>query len=116
MRLFIAILVGKILKFFGGFVGRSTDLPGNVALKICPELLSKLKLDGKTIAVTGSNGKTTTSNMIAHILRETEGKNGKIIINNKEGANIISGCTTTLVGGSNLFGRVKADYIVLEVD
>lgn len=116
MRLFIAILIGKLLKFVGGFINRSTDLPGNVALKICPDLLSKLKIEGKTIAVTGSNGKTTTSNMIAHILSETEGKKGKKIINNKEGANIISGCTTTLIGGSNLFGRVKADYIVLEVD
>ena len=116
MRLFFAILIGKLLKFFGGFVGRSTDLPGNIALKICPDLLKRLEVKGKVIAVTGSNGKTTTSNMIAHVLRETEGKRGKIVVNNKEGANIISGCTTTLIGASSLRGKVKADYIVLEVD
>ena len=116
MKLFLAILIGKILKFLGGFVNRSTDLPGNVALRICPDLLSRLRVEGKIIAVTGSNGKTTTSNMIAHILRQTEGKKGKTVINNSEGANIVSGCTTTLIAGATLKGVVKADYVVLEVD
>ncbi|MEG1448869.1 MAG: MurT ligase domain-containing protein [Oscillospiraceae bacterium] len=112
MRFLFAIIIGKILRFAGGFVNRSTNLPGHVALKICPDLLKKIKVTGKTIAVTGSNGKTTTSNLIAHILR----KNGYKVINNKEGSNMISGCTTTLVAACSMKGIVKTDFVVLEVD
>jgi len=67
MKQTIAILVGKILHFIGKPFGKSTNLPGEIALKICPDLISRFRIKGRVLAVTGSNGKTTTANMVAHI-------------------------------------------------
>ena len=112
MRFVLAILIGKLVRFAGRFVGRSTTLPGQIALKMDSAFLKKMKFDGKVIAVTGSNGKTTTSNLVAHILRE----NGHTVINNTEGSNLAAGVATTLLEHCTLGGRLHSDFVVLEVD
>ena len=58
MKLFFVILICKLLKFIGGIIGRGSSLPGQIALKLYPNILSKIKLPKYIIAVTGSNGKT----------------------------------------------------------
>ena len=68
MRLFLAIIVCKVLRFAGKLVGKGSSLPGQYALKVCPDLLGRVKLPQHIIAVTGSNGKTSTVEMIASIL------------------------------------------------
>ena len=68
-RAFTAIIVCKIVRGLAKLLGRGSSLPGKYALKICPDILSCLELPELTIAVTGSNGKTSTVEMIAHILR-----------------------------------------------
>ena len=45
-----------------------TDLPGRIALKLCPNLLGVLAKNVTTVIVTGTNGKTTTSRMIEQSL------------------------------------------------
>ena len=112
MKFTLAIIIGKVLRFAGKFVKRSTNLPGHIALKIYPDILKNLKISGKVIAITGSNGKTTTSNLVAHILRD----NGYKVIINKEGSNMVSGCVTTLIANCDLRGHINADFIVLETD
>ena len=112
MRLFIAICVCRILWFIGKLVGKGTAKPGDIARIICPRVLARLKFDGKIICVTGTNGKTTTSNLITHILR----KNGFTVINNSFGSNMLGGVTTALLCGCTMSGRVKADYSVIEID
>ena len=52
----ITILLCKLLAFVGGLVGKGSSLPGSVALKLCPDILSRLTLPKHVIAVTGSNG------------------------------------------------------------
>ncbi len=112
MRVFFTILVCKILHFIGHLIGRGSSIPGEIALKLCPNILGRVKLPEKIIAVTGSNGKTSTVEMIAHILR----KEGKSVIWNKEGSNQIAGVTTVILQNSTLGGRVKADILLLESD
>lgn len=112
MKRTIAILVGKILHFIGKPLGKSTNLPGEIALKICPNLISTFKIRGKVLAVTGSNGKTTTANMVAHILKSC----GYSVANNAKGSNLTGGVATTLITNSNISGYIDRDFVVLEVD
>ena len=69
MRKFLAILVCKLGHAVGSLVGKGSSLPGKYALKICPDILARVQLPSRIIAVTGSNGKTSTVEMIAAILR-----------------------------------------------
>ena len=86
----IAILACKLLRFAGKLLGKGSSLPGSVALKLDPDILQKIKLPDRVIAVTGSNGKTSTVEMIAHVLRQ----NGWKVAYNREGSNQIEGVTT----------------------
>ena len=112
MRKFLAILVCKLIRFVGSFVGRGSSLPGQIALKICPDILQRVQLPPEIIAVTGSNGKTSTSVMIAHVLTAA----GRKVVFNREGSNQIEGVTTMLLCSSTLTGRCKSDAAVIESD
>lgn len=94
--------------------GKGSSLPGMIALKIFPGILEWFAcqpLNG-VIMVTGTNGKTTTSNMLAQIM----GSEGYSVIANLEGANLITGVTTAFIRNSNLWGKINCEYAVLEVD
>ena len=108
----ITILVCKALCFAGRLLGRGTSLPGAIALKLCPDILSRIRLPENVIAVTGSNGKTSTVEMIAKVLTDA----GKQVVWNKEGSNQIEGVATLLLGKASLSGKVKGDIVLLESD
>ena len=112
MRKFLAILVCKLGRAVGRLVGKGSSLPGKYALKICPDILRRVQLPAHIIAVTGSNGKTSTVEMIAAILRS----GGKAVVYNEEGSNQIEGVTTTVLTNATLTGRVKADVLLIESD
>ena len=112
MKLKLAILLCKVLRFVGGLIGKGSSLPGQFALKVCPDVLGRLKLPKHIIAVTGSNGKTSTVEMIAAILRN----DGRQVVYNKEGSNQIEGVTTLLLTNCDLKGEVKGDVLLLESD
>ena len=112
MKVLFTIIVCKVLRWIGKRIGKGSSLPGKIALKICPDILDRVSLPKYIIAVTGSNGKTSTVEMIAHILME----NGKKVAWNKEGSNQIEGVTTLVLNSANLFGKVKADILLIESD
>ena len=112
MRLFLAIVVCKVLRFIGGLVGKGSSLPGQFALKVCPNVLGRVKLPPHIIAVTGSNGKTSTVEMIAAILSAS----GKRVVYNKEGSNQIEGVATLILSNCSLGGRMRGDVLLLESD
>ena len=112
MRMFLAILVCKLGRFVGKLVGKGSSMPGKFALKICPDILARVRLPEHIIAVTGSNGKTSTVEMIAAILRA----GGKIVVYNEEGSNQIEGVTTLVLTHATFGGRVKADVLLIESD
>ena len=112
MKTFLAILVCKILRFIGKQVGKGSSLPGKYALKLCPDILRRVQLPEHIIAVTGSNGKTSTVEMIAAILRA----DGKHVVYNEEGANQIEGVTTLVLNNATFGGKVNADVLLIESD
>ncbi len=115
MRRIAAIWLGKMLGFAGRLAGKKSSAgPGAFALKICPGLISDMndKVSRKIIVTCGTNGKTTTNNVICSAL-ESKGYN---VICNRVGANMLSGVATAYIESSDIFGRVKADFACLEID
>ncbi len=96
----IANLVANLSRLFGG---NGTSIGGLVATKLDKNILTKLSKNvSKIIVVTGTNGKTTTSNLIASCF-------SKPIIHNSKGANMYYGVVSA-------FLQNKGDVAVLEVD
>lgn len=116
MRFYLALYFAKVLNFIINIVDktRGSNLSGEKAMKIDPLMVKHFKgIDPeKVLFITGTNGKSTTNNLIAHIFKD----NGKTIVTNLEGANLIYGVATTLSKASNFAGRVKADYFIFETD
>ena len=115
MRKLIAIWLGKALTIAGRLMGKkSSSSPGAYALKICPKLIDDMKKRVKKgiIVTCGTNGKTTTNNLVCSAL---EAKGYKVLCN-KLGANMMSGIATTYLQEANIFGRISADYACLEID
>lgn len=91
IRAFVAMLLCKTFRTVLRLFNRGgTAMPGRCALKICPELLKIISKDVKTVAVTGTNGKTTSSRMIGQAFKSA----GKDYFANRSGANLITGITT----------------------
>ena len=82
-----------------------------LVLKICPDFLKHAnKFIDKKINITGTNGKTTTSGIVSHLLK----KKNLRIINNAKGANMLTGVVNAISISLNPF--VKSDFSVIESD
>ena len=113
LRAFLAICLCKLLRLFSRLLHRGgTAMPGRWALKVCPELLTILARGVKTVAVTGTNGKTTSARMIEEAFQEQ----GMSYFANRSGANLVSGITTEFVMNSSLTGKCRKEYAVIECD
>ena len=113
VRFLAALWMAKLSKPALKITGHGgTNFPGELALKICPDFLAYVSKPEKIIAVTGTNGKTTCSNMIIDIMEMS----GKKVLNNREGANINSGIATSLINGVSIFNKAKYDTAVFEID
>ena len=90
-----------------------TDFPGSLACRLCPDFLRYVGKPPTIVAITGTNGKTTVSNLLTDAL-EASGKN---VLSNRAGSNIVSGISTALLKGCDLLGRMRPyDLAVLEID
>uniref|UniRef100_I5AVB2 Lipid II isoglutaminyl synthase (glutamine-hydrolyzing) subunit MurT n=1 Tax=Eubacterium cellulosolvens (strain ATCC 43171 / JCM 9499 / 6) TaxID=633697 RepID=I5AVB2_EUBC6 len=89
-----------------------TTTPGKVAMKIDGNILSTVSTGMDIIVVTGTNGKTTTSNMIEHALTSA----GYDVLANKSGANLLPGVTAEFTSSASFFGKPKKRYAVIECD
>ena len=116
MRFRFALLAAKFTAWAINIVakGRGTNLPGKIALKFDPDFISHIKgLDpDKTIFVTGTNGKSTTTNLMAHVFK----KAGFRVAVNLEGANLIGGVVVSLLKNCSLSGQLNADVVLMETD
>lgn len=109
-----ALLLSKTARIAIKLSGKSkaTSAPGMLAMKICPDFIKHAANanGGKIITVTGTNGKTTTTGILAHIIKE----NSKHIIHNTEGANMLTGIASALSQGTKF--HKKCDYLIFESD
>ena len=109
----LAIIGTKLTAWGLRLLGRNAgNVPGRVALKLDRNIRDKITVTGKIIVVTGTNGKTTTTSMLAEVLK----KAGKKVVYNQGGNNIDSGIAATLVKNADVSGRVECDYLLLETD
>ncbi|MEY8381244.1 Mur ligase family protein [Ileibacterium valens] len=92
--------------------GRGGSLPGEIGLKLDPASLKKLKINGPVVLVTGTNGKTSTANLIASVFEAS----GYEIISNRKGDNLREGITTALLSNASLSGSLGKKALILEVD
>lgn len=94
--------------------GSGVTLPGYVARIIDPNILNTMsqQVREKTIVTMGTNGKTTTNSILYHALK-AEGK--KVIIN-RTGANMMNGIISAFVLSTDKHGHLDADYACIEVD
>ena len=94
--------------------GGGSTVPGVVARRVDPGVLVKLSAQLRlgSAAITGTNGKTTTTRMISKILQTA----GVGAVNNSTGANLITGVTAALVSDSDLAGRPASEMGLFEVD
>lgn len=95
-------------------LGAASVLPGEIARRVHPKLLSLLceQVKQGVILVVGTNGKTTTSLLLRTILENQ----GCKVTHNVTGANLINGLVTALLNNTNLIGQLNTDYAILEVD
>ena len=107
MRKILAILLCKLGSFLGGLMGKGSSLPGKLALMLCPDILGQVEVPEHIIAVTGSNGKTSTVELIAAILRGA----GKTVVFNEMGANQLEGIATLVLTQGDFQGRVTAEAL-----
>ncbi len=88
------------------------QLPGAIADKIDPQFLAHIEKPKRIVFVSGTNGKTTTNNLLCDLLRD----NGIEMVDNRAGGNIRNGVESTLIKNAVLGGRQKSDTAVMELD
>ncbi|MCU1481240.1 MAG: hypothetical protein JWQ19_2026 [Subtercola sp.] len=114
VRTTTAVLVGRAVRVAARARGGGSAIPGNIALKIDPEFLqhSIARIPLGVVAVSGSNGKSTTTNMLAAILRE----HGLKVFTNPSGGNLPQGIASSVLASVSASGVLDADIAILEVD
>ncbi len=111
----LAIWAGKAAIFLGKLLGKKgSSSPGSIALKLYPRILSDLagQVQHEIVVICGTNGKTTTSNLLDSLIKST----GKKVVCNNVGANMLPGVTCAFIDHVGWFGKLDADYAVIECD
>ncbi|MDQ4044727.1 MAG: MurT ligase domain-containing protein [Chloroflexota bacterium] len=115
-RLSAALLVAKVTAAGIRLAGRGggTSAPGLVADRIDSGMLGKLtrRLPGGVIVVAGTNGKTTTSRMIADLLEAA----GMPAVHNRSGSNLVRGVVSAFAGQASITGAPGGAVGVIESD
>lgn len=111
----VLIAVGKLAAAACRLVGRDAgNFPGLALWTIDKSFLRCFSVDCPVIAVTGTNGKTSTTNYLNKIFSSLP--NEKCVITNMQGNNLDTGIGSLLLHHCDMHGRIHADHLVLEVD
>ena len=113
MRFLLTLWICKFIAFTVNLVDkkRGSNYSGKIAIKLMPDFVAHFKkIDyDKVYFISGTNGKSTTTNLLNHTLLSA----GKTVACNTEGANMMGGVATTLIKNSTLGGKLNKEYLVL---
>ena len=114
LRFYLSLIVAKLAYIFLKVTKLSsgTAIIGLITKKICPNFLvfANNFIVKSKINITGTNGKTTSSGIISHLIKSSNYS----IISNSQGANMLNGIINTLALEINPLKKV--DYSVIETD
>ena len=115
-RLSAALIAGRAAATLSRRLGRGggTVIAGHLVPRIAPDALREVteSLPNGTIVVSGTNGKTTTTRLLSHILRGA----GMRPIHNRAGANLLSGLYSAVAQATDWQARPRGDVGLFEVD
>jgi Zn ribbon nucleic-acid-binding protein len=113
LRLLLTIWAAKLSALAVRALGRQgTHTPGLIARRLYPGIIGAIRHPARVVAVTGTNGKTTVSNLLAEAL---EGQ-GLRVASNRSGSNLAAGVAMALIDAVTWTGRPRADIAVMEMD
>ncbi|MBO9705031.1 MAG: hypothetical protein J7474_05895, partial [Arthrobacter sp.] len=114
LRDILAIAAGRLTRWAVLLVrpGGGTAIPGRVVERLSPGLLPRILRRPRLVVVTGSNGKGTTTKMLAAILSA----HGLDLWTNKRAGNITRGMLSDLVTVVDWRGRFRHEWAVMEMD
>ncbi len=110
----LATWLGKLTLLALRAVGRRGNaLPGLLVEKLFPRYLPRAlgSLPQGVVVVSGTNGKTTTTKMVATVLGQRY-----LVLTNDTGSNFVRGAVTACVEHATWRGRLRYDVAVLELD
>lgn len=112
LKLSAAILVGNAAALASRVAGKGSgaSVRGQLLTRLVPNAFSLLLKGRRVIAVSGTNGKTTTTHLLAAAIRTGLGTNTARLVTNSDGANLHYGIA------SALGQQRRADIAVLETD
>ena len=102
------------MRFATRLRGGGSALPGYIVQRLAPGVLPHVaeQLTHGVVFVLGSNGKSTTTNIMTSIVRA----HGLTVFTNPSGANMPQGIYSALLAETSLTGRLNADMAILEID
>lgn len=113
LRFHLAFAAGKLASLGLWALGRNGgQLPGKIAETIDPRFLERMDKPERVVFVTGTNGKTTTSNLLDDLLVD----NGFTAVTNRQGGNVANGIESTLIKNATVTGSQRTEFACMELD
>jgi UDP-N-acetylmuramyl tripeptide synthase len=111
-KLTVARAVGGLARAAGR--GGGTSLPGKVLMRLDPQAIRSLaaRLPQGSVAISATNGKTTTAAMVASICE----RRGTRLVHNRAGANMAGGIASTLLEAAHGADGIDGELGLFEVD
>src|SRR5215471_19368981 len=115
-RLSAALMAGRAAATLSRRLGRGggTVIAGHLVPRLAPQALRDVtnSLPNGSIVVSGTNGKTTTTRLLSHLLHGA----GMRPIHNRAGANLLSGLFSTVAQATDWQARPRGDVGLFEID
>ncbi len=114
MKNFLTIIIGKLVRKIAQIRGGGSALPGLFVERVNPKFIADMldKLPHGVVIISGTNGKTTTTKMVAELLESQ----GLKVFTNKTGSNFVRGIAAAILGEVSWGGKFNFDIAVLELD